>query len=372
MSSVDVKEKANGKWEVRWRQDGRRRGRTLSRRRDAERFAGAIRRDLELGGVVRLDDEVPTLAEYVETYWASYAIPHLAPNTRRTYKHVWAKHILPRLGDHRLRTITPGVVNARLLAVMRKDGAGDPVIRMTLAMLQSVMSQAVIDHGDVVPVNPVSLVRKPRQAVREGFAVPPATVEEIRRALGPRDATIVSVLAYAGLRPEELLALTWADIRPDGIVVDEAQALGQLRGIKGGRANERIVRLLEPLAHDLKEWRMASGRPSRRAPVFPRPDGQLWVDTDWRNWRARVYKPQAKAAGLPSTRPYDLRGAFVSLLILEGYTVVDVAAQAGHRPETCLRYYARLFRDAPPPAERVPAVTAIYAARNADQQRMVM
>jgi len=81
------------------------------------------------------------------------------------------------------------------------------------------------------------------------------------------------------------------------------------------------------------------------------------------------HKPKAKAVGLPPTRPYDLRGAFVSLLIHEGYTFVDVAAQAGHRPETCLRYYARLFRDAPPPAERVTAVSAIYAARETTSRR---
>ena len=57
------------------------------------------------------------------------------------------------------------------------------------------------------------------------------------------------------------------------------------------------------------------------------------------------------------------RGSFVSLLIHEGRTVVDVASQAGHTPETCLRHYARLFRDAP--AERVPAEVAIEEARAA-------
>jgi hypothetical protein len=64
---------------------------------------------------------------------------------------------------------------------------------------------------------------------------------------------------------------------------------------------------------------------------------------------------------VPSPCPYDLRGSFVSLLIPEGRTVIDVAAQAGHTPETCLRHYARLFHDAP--AERVPAEAAIRGAR---------
>jgi hypothetical protein len=49
--------------------------------------------------------------------------------------------------------------------------------------------------------------------------------------------------------------------------------------------------------------------------------------------------------------------------LAEGKTVVYVANQAGHTPETCLRHYARLFRDAP--AVPVPAEVAIRQAREA-------
>ena len=38
----------------------------------------------------------------------------------------------------------------------------------------------------------------------------------------------------------------------------------------------------------------------------------------------------------------------MSLLIAEGRTVIDVAGQAGHSPETCLRYYAHLFAEFDP------------------------
>jgi hypothetical protein len=58
-----------------------------------------------------------------------------------------------------------------------------------------------------------------------------------------------------------------------------------------------------------------------------------------------------------------LRGSFVSLLIQDGRTVVDVADQAGHTAETCLRHYARLFRDVP--AERVSTEVAIRHAHEA-------
>jgi integrase len=360
---VDIRPRG-GKHQVRWREaNGRRRARTFTRERDASRFAAQVRTVLEADGVLQLEREIPTLAAFVEDYWRVHAVPNLAPNTREVYKRVWAKHVLPRVGDLTLRAITPGVVNLQLVEPMRRAGAGEAVILKTLTMLQSVMSLAVLHHGDVVPTNPVRAVRKPTQVRRDADPIWPTVVEDMRARLPQRDATMVSVLAYGGLRPEEMLALVWSDIRPTMLVVERALARGELRRDDLRKRHDRVVQLLAPLAKDLAEWRLACGRPAAGELVFARADGGSWRDHDWRNWRRRVYQPVARAVGLQSPRPYDLRGSFVSLLIQEGRTVVDVAAQAGHTPETCLRHYARLFRDAP--AERVSAEVAIKQARDA-------
>jgi hypothetical protein len=42
---------------------------------------------------------------------------------------------------------------------------------------------------------------------------------------------------------------------------------------------------------------------------------------------------------------YDLRHSFVSLLLLEGANVVEVARQAGHSPTVTLSRYAHLFEE---------------------------
>jgi hypothetical protein len=102
---------------------------------------------------------------------------------------------------------------------------------------------------------------------------------------------------------------------------------------------------LEPLtlADDLATFRRASGNPDPGRLLFPRSvDGEPRNDFDYRNWRSRVYTPAATRAGLASTRPYDLRHAFVSLLLAEGHSVVDVAAQAGHAPTMTLDTYAHV------------------------------
>jgi hypothetical protein len=66
----------------------------------------------------------------------------------------------------------------------------------------------------------------------------------------------------------------------------------------------------------------------------------------WRNWRRRVFAPAASKAELgPTARPYHLRHSFVSLLLLEGATVVEVARQARHSPTMTLSTYAHLFEE---------------------------
>jgi integrase len=193
----------------------------------------------------------------------------------------------------------------------------------------------------------------------------PETVEAVRdwmlRRRLVRDATFVSVLAYAGLRPGEALALTWAQVRERTLLVEGAVSLGTIEGTKTGR--RRTVPLLGPLAQDLAEWCLHAGRPDSEALVFPGHDGGPWTLTAYQNWRRRIYTPAARAVGVEHPRPYDLRHSFVSLLIAEGHNVVEVARQAGHSPKMALDTYAHVFGEFDP-AERVSAADRIRKARD--------
>lgn len=130
---------------------------------------------------------------------------------------------------------------------------------------------------------------------------------------------------------------------------------------KTGRA--RDIELVAPLAQDLAQWRLLCGRPPGKAPIFPTVDGDEWRRHDWQNWRRRVYRPAAIAAGVTGDmRPYRLRGSFVSLLSWEGRSLTYVAEQAGHSVATLARHYAGVLRELEH-APRTPAAEAIGAAR---------
>jgi integrase len=342
-----------GSWCCRWREGGRNRSRSFGPgkkgRELAEDFASEIERRLRLDGTAGLDRGSRTLAEFIETWYDGHA-PNLARSTLAAYAVAWERHILPALGPVKLRQIRPRVVE-EFKRELRRRGVGDPMIVKTLTVLQSVLSYAVV--CDEIDGNPVRDVRKPsRQPKRVVRPLTPDQVEAIRERLRPRDATLVSVLAYAGPRPAEALKLAWQDVRERTLVIEPGNAKTR-RG--------RTVKLLGPVAQDLTEWRLLQGRVFPSGPVFPRADGGLWTLTDYQNWRRRVYQPVTDALGLPA-QPYALRHSFVSLLIQEGRDFREEARLAGHGPEVCARTYAHLF-DEWDGAARVPAEDAIRLAR---------
>lgn len=234
----------------------------------------------------------------------------------------------------------------------------------TPALLQGILQRAVVWRR--IQSNPVAAIKKPplrrKRVVRP---IAPKTVEALRESLLARrrlgDAALVSVLAYAGLRPGEALALQWRDVQDRTLIVERAVALGDLKETKTGQT--RSVRLLAPLAADLAEWRLACGRPTDFELVFPTRAGRLWADHDWRNWRKRIFTPAAEAAGLGGFRPYDLRHSFVSLLLAEGRSVLEVAKQAGHSPTMALATYGHVIEELEG-AEKLPAEEVIRRARD--------
>ena len=89
-----------------------------------------------------------------------------------------------------------------------------------------------------------------------------------------RTVALLSLLAYAGLRPGEALALKWRD-------VDELHR-EQLAGerVADGDAAEpktpmslRRVPIIEPLMDDIRAWRAVTPFPALDAPIIPSPDG---------------------------------------------------------------------------------------------------
>ena len=232
----------------------------------------------------------PTLGQWIVERWAPEHAVTLEQSTRDRYANVHACHVAPRLDDVPLNEFTV----ARLRgwqAELVKAGVNPGTIHKARTFLSSVLRHAA--ESEAIPGNPLSVVRPPKATQRDAVQpLAPATVETIRRALldpparevaasrpgqrnrrryemaapgtpqtRQRDALIVSLLAYAGVRPGELRAQRLGDAREKTLLVERAaNPDGTIKATKNER--RRAVRLLAPLAQDLREYRLAIGRPA--------------------------------------------------------------------------------------------------------------
>ena len=303
------------------------------------------------------------------------------------------------LGPLTLIEITPEVIS-RWQSDRLAAGGGAVAVRDAATLLGGILQRA-LESGHL-QTNPARAVRKtPMPRRKEVRPVAPIVLERMRAVAGTRDATLISVLAYAGLRPGEALALQWRDVREQTILVERALSLGQEDDTKTDA--HRTVRLLSPLAADLREWRLRSGRPGAQRMIFPSRSGEPWTLAAYQSWRRRAFRrslslahadpssdPMAQrcpmCAAAPAKpcqtpagrvmkqshvarqrprvpgRPYDLRHSFASLLLHEGRSVIYVARQLGHDARLTLSTYGHVI-DELDDVPRIDAEAAIADAR---------
>lgn len=336
----------NGEWSVRWREGGRHRAQIIGTKAQAKAFQEKIVQRKRSGGL-SVDDRL-TFAEYLTEWWPK--LEHgKGRKALRNALTLRDTYIIPNIGGYRMRELRPEVFEG-LRDLMLAKGHGPSWIRQAIFLCQRACKDA--KRAGYLYDNPVADIQKPGEATARAVRpIPVADVEKMRRYfLGQehrapfnrqRDATLLSLLAYAGLRPQEALALRWKDVGEQTIIIDKALSYGAEKDTKTHR--NRSVRLLPHLASDLKAWRLASRSFSN---IITKQDGSVFSESTYANWRSRDFKAAVDALGYEATRPYDLRHSFVSLLIAEGkLSIVEIADQLGHRREQTLDTYAHVVME---------------------------
>ena len=294
-------------WRVRWRDGDRNRSKVLGRKKDAEAFDAEIKRRKRTGEFSAVDAGKQTLAEFAEEWWRVHAVPNLSRRTREVYASLWDLHVLPRIGGLQLRELNVETAQ-RFAADLAVAGVGPASRRKTLrARRRGAPAGRRVGR---IPSNPMRAVRKPpARAERRVRPIPPATVEAMRALLladgRQRDAALVCVLAYAGLRPGEALALRWRDVRERTLLIEKALADGETKPTKTGQL--RAVHLLRPLKDDLDLWRLTSTSTDDEL-VFPTATGGPSATTTGATGapRLRARRQGGRPRALTPVRPTPL------------------------------------------------------------------
>lgn len=336
-------------YRVRWSgPDGERQQRTFDDVAAAMAFRDELDRRAELLADGPAARRTATVAECFEQWQREHVIPELANRTRTNYGGVWRRHLRDRIGAELAIDVRPRHVKA-LRGDMLADGLGAQTTRKALQVLGHVFAHAL--ELDVVEINPVAQIRKPRTPKpRQVPIVGVETVERMRRhALqvegSPLTAIIISLGYLGGFRPGEWRAMRWCDVRATTIAVhDSTDPDGSLRGET--KTIDRAVDLWPALAGDLQSWRALSPFTEPHDPIIPNGRRAHWHDEEYKRWARRTFKRTAAAAGWPGATPNKLRHLHASLLIKEGrLDAREIAERMGHSVEMLERRYAHEIRE---------------------------
>jgi hypothetical protein len=133
MSVEKVKRSGGDVWRVRWRDgQGRAHSRVVGRKADAVMFDAELKRGKRLGTTMVANTR-ETLSEFSRVWWDRHAKPNLQRHTLEHYASMLDVHIIPRLGNVPLRSLTPEPIS-EVRAELAAAGVRDPAIRKNLTL----------------------------------------------------------------------------------------------------------------------------------------------------------------------------------------------------------------------------------------------
>ena len=172
--------------------------------------------------------------------------------------------------------------------------------------------------------------------------VDPFTLDEARALIAAAEGqfkSLLTVLLFTGLRPNEALGLKWDDVDWNQGYVLVRRTLARLEGSRLPKTagSERKVEMIElvrrALSHQQSRTRMAESF------VFLNERGKPLA---LENVRAREWKRVTLKAHVRYRPIYQCRHTFATLSLLNGDTVQHTAAQMGHTTiSTVENVYAR-------------------------------
>ena len=274
----------------------------------------------------------PTIAELAERYLAEHAATKKRASSARMDKLNLRVHVLPALGQLRVKDVSRADVAQLHHAMRSTPGAANRV----LALLSKMFNLA--ERWGLRPdhTNPCRHVQRYAERKMERFLSP----EEMARlvaalAEAEQDGTetpsvvgAIRLLAFTGGRLGEILGLRWEH-------VDSANGCLRLPTSKTGR---KVIVLNQAASEQLQKL---SANASEDSP---------WVIEGAKAGAALVnlQKPWHRIclkAGLESVRLHDLRHSFASAAVAGGLSLPVIGALLGHQHPATTARYAHLAAD---------------------------
>jgi integrase len=289
------------RWRVTWYADRERRRRSFASRKDAEAFAASLEDDIRSGRYVDPRDLERTIGSAGEAGFA-LLVPVVKPATWNRYRRDWDTHVAPYWGNRPLSALTPSALGSWIASLADGSARSCHGVMLSTSSIRGIhraLSVAVdyaMSNG-WLQSDPLKAVKWPRKGQSKRVYLTVAQVGRLADAAGVHGIDIL-LLAYTGMRIGEALALRVADVdlRRRRITVARTKTVGREGNAEtvGPTKNGQVRRVpIPPMLEDgLRE--LTAGRDGGE-PLLVSPRGNMWGESNWRN---RVWRPAARAAGL--------------------------------------------------------------------------
>ncbi|WP_437769040.1 site-specific integrase [Sorangium sp. So ce764] len=277
--------------------------------------------------------------EVVARYRASFMVTDLKVTSRRGYASVLTSLLLPKFKDRPI-TKVDGESAAKLDLELTKHGLAKSTRNNIQIVLRSVLRFAVErKYLDAMPSG-LPRLKQPEPTILE---IP--TDEQVTTILGvacPTQRLAFSLMAYAGLRPNEVRALLRRDVvlrREDGepvggfLSIREGLSYGEVHTPKTGQREVPIARplaqVLGPVEKGSRDGHVARSRRGK-------PWGQYGLEQAFERVRNR--------AGFAGWSVYSLRHYAITSWLRKGIPVHVVQKMAGHRNLATTQHYVHFLK----------------------------
>ncbi len=346
--SGEVHQIATG-WQIRWRENGRRRSAAYATRDDAERVLAKIRGDIAQGrtGLPPDPSGLPALSELVTGEKGILERRKLTHRSADCDQSRWRKHLAPYFGH-----LKPTAVDAARIRAFVEVKLAEKLNPATIRLHVRLLSAIFVDLAErgLAPSNPArGLPESIRRMIRSTHD-PKTTpfiekIEDVRRiylALPEPLNVAYAIGALAGLRTGEVFALRWSNVDlaavPPRIHVRES-VNGPLKD-----KDSRVVPVLDALLPTLKAWKLKTGGAGRVIPSMRRGGEKIDEgETPGRHLRTALEKLKLARPGLGW---YEAtRHTFASQWVLAGNSIEKLSVILGHWSVTQTEVYAHLRPD---------------------------
>jgi integrase len=306
------------------------------KKKDAQNYLSKTLTAISTGTFV--EPSLLTVSEYLDKWLASAARPRVSQRTADGYEGLLKRNIRVPIGQMRLDSLQPLDIQ-KVYGELQARGLGARSIRHIHAALHTALKQAV--KWGMVTRNPSDFVELPKVPHTERRVLTPdEAVQFLQSAAVMQNGLIFEFALLSGMRPEEYLALQWADINFERGTATVRRAL--VRHKKSWSFQEpktarsrRTVSLPSTLIQKLAKHRRSQAE--QRLKV-----GNLWqanqlvfcsgtgTPLSVPNLTYRYFHPILEAAKLPRIRLYDLRHSCATLLLIAEENPKVVSERLGH------------------------------------------